>query len=131
MQINVMLGVFCFCYYFRCGFDIALTVFKSRFSSFRIREAAEEGNYIFSTIVLCFYLIVEYIPILMFMINMKFILHQYAILQPKMRHTVGFSSNPTGDQNVESQYFNGEQECSHSNVRDYKKSIIEDFNDVE
>ena len=73
VQLNVL--VICICYFARFIYDLVLLMVSDRFSAMRKREANLQGGHrIYYSMFLFFLIIVvEYLPILMFTLNLRYI----------------------------------------------------------
>lgn len=82
----------CACLFIRFIFDIIRITFREEFSSWRCTEAngADWGYPIF---LACLIFVIEYLPILMFSVNIKYVFNHQASLKPRERDPKYRSSN--------------------------------------
>ena len=91
MQLNVV--VICACYFLRFVYDLMLLIANDWFTKMRRDQAEMDAghNYYYSLFFFTVLMVVEYFPITMFTLNLKFVFHHQAEMKPR----VGVSQPPS------------------------------------
>lgn len=82
VQVNVL--VICVCFFVRFGYDFVRILFSGGFNTWRCNEA-NNSTWGYGIVLATFFFITEYLPILMFLLNLKYVFNQQASLKPKDR----------------------------------------------
>ena len=91
MQINVQ--IICFCYISRFGYDIIKLLIMDKFRTWREDQAAIDG-WQYPLFLFCFMMLVEFLPIVMFSFNLKYVFNNHVALSPKFKLLNSTQTNP-------------------------------------
>ena len=113
VQLNVL--VICICYFLRFVYDLVRTLNPGLFWDFRKDQAKDRTKWSYSLFFFSLLIIIEFIPIALFTINLRYVFSNRTQIQPRER-------NQRTEVNSLHKIINPESPETR-----YRESLIEDF----
>lgn len=115
VQLNVF--VICLCYFMRGVYDLSKYFVHTWFTNMRKTQAQDNRSWWYIIFLTFLLVITEYVPILMFTLNLKYVFNHQTPLLPKAR---GFSTSKDGISNL----FQYEK---RETAKQSRQSLMEDY----